>query len=80
MSKKNVCEALTMRIIQKEKETSMNYKRIFVIVMDSLGIGASHDAEKYNDQGSDTFGHIAQAMPLSIPESSAVGHQQSSSA
>ncbi|MBR5005215.1 MAG: phosphopentomutase [Erysipelotrichaceae bacterium] len=38
------------------------YKRMFVIVMDSLGIGQMTDAEKYNDVGADTFGHIAQAV------------------
>ena len=38
------------------------YKRMFVIVMDSLGVGQMTDAEKYNDIGADTFGHIAQAV------------------
>lgn len=37
----------------------MKYKRIFTIVIDSLGIGAMHDAEKYDDAGADTLGHIA---------------------
>ena len=36
------------------------YKRIFVIVMDSLGIGAADDAEAYGDAGTDTLGHIAE--------------------
>ena len=31
------------------------YKRIFVIVMDSLGIGAMPDSEKFGDIGVDTF-------------------------
>lgn len=35
------------------------YKRIFVIVMDSLGIGAADDAAAYGDAGTDTLGHIA---------------------
>ena len=38
------------------------YKRIFVIVMDSLGIGAMPDAVDYGDVGSDTLGHISQNM------------------
>ena len=38
------------------------YKRMFVIVMDSLGVGQMTDAEKYNDVGADTFGHIAQTV------------------
>ena len=38
------------------------YKRMFVIVMDSLGVGQMTDAEKYNDVGADTFGHIGEAV------------------
>ena len=36
------------------------YKRIFAIVMDSLGVGEHPDAAKYNDVGADTLGHIDQ--------------------
>lgn len=44
------------------------YKRIFLIVLDSLGIGAMPDAEKYGDAGSDTLGHIWERVPeLKIP-------------
>ncbi len=35
----------------------MSYKRVFVIVMDSVGTGAAHDAAKFDDVGSDTLGH-----------------------
>lgn len=35
------------------------YKRIFTIVIDSMGIGAMADAEAYGDTGADTLGHIA---------------------
>ncbi|SDP89947.1 phosphopentomutase [Litchfieldia salsa] len=35
------------------------YKRIFLVVMDSVGIGEAPDAEKFGDVGSDTLGHIA---------------------
>jgi len=35
-------------------------KRIFLIVLDSFGIGSSPDANKFNDVGSDTFGHIVE--------------------
>lgn len=38
------------------------FKRVFTIVMDSVGVGASADAEAYGDQGSDTFGHIAASV------------------
>lgn len=33
--------------------------RAFILVLDSFGIGAAPDAEKFGDTGSDTFGHIA---------------------
>lgn len=39
-----------------------NFKRIFLVVLDSVGIGAAPDAKKYDDEGSDTLGHIAQEM------------------
>lgn len=34
------------------------FKRIFLIVMDSLGIGAMADAADFDDAGADTLGHI----------------------
>jgi phosphopentomutase len=36
-------------------------KRTFILMLDSFGVGAASDAEKFGDIGSDTFGHIAQA-------------------
>lgn len=38
------------------------YKRIFTIVVDSLGIGAMDDSYKFNDVGVDTLGHIAESV------------------
>ncbi|MFT7682668.1 MAG: phosphopentomutase [Moritella dasanensis] len=35
-------------------------KRTIILMLDSLGIGASADADKFGDVGSNTFGHIAQ--------------------
>ncbi len=40
----------------------MKYKRIFVVVLDSLGIGALPDSKKFGDVGVDTLGHISQAV------------------
>lgn len=37
---------------------TIKFKRIHVVVMDSVGIGAAPDAAKFNDFGVDTFGHI----------------------
>lgn len=35
-------------------------KRVFIMMLDSFGIGSSEDAEKFGDKGSNTLGHIAQ--------------------
>ncbi|MCL9781448.1 phosphopentomutase [Vibrio sp. S4M6] len=35
-------------------------KRAFILVLDSFGIGATADADKFGDVGADTFGHIAE--------------------
>ena len=44
------------------------YKRIFVIVLDSLGIGAMPDSPAFGDAGVDTLGHILERMgTLDIP-------------
>lgn len=37
----------------------MKFKRIFIIVADSMGIGNAPDAHLYTDKGANTFGHIA---------------------
>lgn len=38
------------------------YKRIFTVVIDSLGIGAMEDSLSYGDDGVDTLGHISEAV------------------
>lgn len=50
------------------------YNRIFVIVLDSLGIGAMPDSDKFGDVGVDTFGHILNKMgTLAIPNMARLG-------
>ncbi|WP_243290137.1 phosphopentomutase [Bacillus sp. FJAT-47783] len=50
------------------------YNRVFLIVLDSVGIGEAPDAEKFNDKGADTLGHIAEAMNgLNMPNMSKLG-------
>ncbi|MEA9392905.1 phosphopentomutase [Acerihabitans sp. TG2] len=59
-------------------------KRTYIMVLDSFGIGAAGDAEKFGDSGSDTLGHIAQRCqqgdanqgrsgPLTLPNLSRLG-------
>lgn len=38
------------------------YNRIFVVVLDSLGIGEAPDSPEYGDVGVDTLGHIAETV------------------
>ena len=50
------------------------YNRVFVIVLDSLGVGAMPDSERYGDAGVDTFGHISQRMgKMRIPNLQMLG-------
>lgn len=50
------------------------YRRIFVIVLDSLGIGAMPDAARFGDVDVDTFGHILDRMrTLDIPNLQKLG-------
>lgn len=50
------------------------YKRIFIIVLDSLGIGEMKDSPEYGDIGVNTLGHIAeQADGLQIPNLQKLG-------
>jgi phosphopentomutase len=52
----------------------MVFKRIFVIVMDSVGIGALPDAERFGDVGTNTFLHTAQRCGgLTIPHLQTLG-------
>ncbi len=50
------------------------FKRIFLVVMDSVGIGEAPDAEQFGDKGADTLGHIAEHMNgLNMPTISKLG-------
>lgn len=50
------------------------FKRVSIIVLDSVGIGEAPDAEKYGDEGCDTLGHIAEKMNgLNVPNMAAMG-------
>ena len=50
------------------------YKRVFAIVLDSLGIGAMPDSRQFGDMGVDTLGHILERMgTLDIPNLQKLG-------
>jgi phosphopentomutase len=52
--------------------------RAIILVLDSFGIGATEDAERFGDVGSDTFGNIAKVRaesgrPLALPNLAKLG-------
>ncbi|UTE74498.1 phosphopentomutase [Rossellomorea marisflavi] len=54
--------------------SSYTYKRVHLIVMDSVGIGEAPDADLFNDKGADTLGHIAEHMNgLNMPNMAKLG-------
>lgn len=48
-------------------------KRVFLIVLDSFGIGAAPDAESFGDTGSDTLGSVSGHLCFSMPECRSLG-------
>lgn len=52
----------------------MKFKRIFVIVADSLGVGAAKDAAKYGDEGTNTLKHLSYSkIDFNIPNLEKLG-------
>ena len=51
----------------------MKFKRIFLLVLDSLGVGEAIDAEDYNDKGCNTLGHLVDQTDLFIPNLKKMG-------
>lgn len=48
-------------------------KRVFLIVLDSAGIGFEPDADKFGDVGADTFGSCFKTGALNVPNMAAAG-------
>ena len=52
----------------------MRFNRVFVIVLDSLGIGPMADSARFDDAGADTLGHISETVEhLDIPNMQRLG-------
>lgn len=51
----------------------MKYKRIFLIVLDSFGIGNAPDAKKFGDFGANTLGSISKSNKFNIPNLKMLG-------
>lgn len=51
----------------------MKFKRVFLVVLDSLGVGEAIDASNYGDEGASTLKHINEANELFIPNLKKLG-------
>lgn len=51
----------------------MKFKRVFLIILDSLGVGEAEDAANYGDTGANTLGHIKEKSDLFIPNLKKIG-------
>lgn len=51
----------------------MKFKRIFLIILDSLGIGNDSKAYEYGDEGSNTLKHILESTKVDLPNLKALG-------
>lgn len=51
----------------------MKFKRVFLIILDSLGVGEAIDAKKWNDEGANTLGHILKYNPIDYPNLEKMG-------
>lgn len=51
----------------------MKYKRIFLMILDSLGVGEAVDASNYGDTGANTLSHINEKCPLFVPNLQKLG-------
>lgn len=54
------------------------FKRVHLVVMDSVGIGAAPDSDKFFNAGvadteSDTLGHISEKAGLEVPNMTKIG-------
>lgn len=47
--------------------------RVFLVILDSFGIGHAPDAAQFGDEGSNTFLHICDRMPLHVPHLASLG-------
>ena len=55
-------------------ENKERFRRVFVIVIDSLGVGGAVDAAEFGDAGADTLGHIASHVKgFSLPNLQKLG-------
>ena len=59
--------------IDKKEKVIMKAKRVFLIVLDSYGIGQMHDAAKFNDEGVNTLASIVKSKEYDTPNMRKLG-------
>jgi len=55
------------------KSDNMKFKRIFLMILDSIGVGEALDANNYDDNGANTLGHIKENYDLFVPNLKKLG-------
>ena len=60
-------------LIRYAKGKRMKTKRVFLIVLDSFGIGELPDADKFRDTGSNTLGTIRKSKEYDTPNLEKLG-------
>ncbi len=51
----------------------MNFKRVFLLVLDSVGVGETVDAVNYNSVGANTLGNVLKNSDLFVPNLKKIG-------
>ncbi len=67
---------LKLKLVHLEMEKlkmSLKNKRVFLIVLDSMGIGGMPDAKDFGDEGSNTLESIAQSDKFNVPTLQSLG-------
>ena len=62
-----------IRADPEEMEKTKMEKRVFLIVLDSFGIGAEPDAAAFGDEGTNTLGAIAKHPNFNCPNLQKLG-------
>jgi phosphopentomutase len=53
--------------VSEKVANGKRFRRVVLIVLDSVGIGEMPDAAEFGDEGRDTLGHVTASRPLKLP-------------
>jgi len=66
-------ERVTELLLLPAKVSLLDIKRVLILVLDGVGIGALPDAHQYGDEGSHTLKHISEKVTMKLPTLSKLG-------